>query len=99
MAVYWPRGLGIFLSLFVRGLRAIGTSKPVVGLIDSWLKAEDKKKNAVSVEEKPLEQQIKKTTEERRNYLLRFLIDEPFAQGVDAAVLEAELLSSQDWGF
>ncbi|EED14994.1 conserved hypothetical protein [Talaromyces stipitatus ATCC 10500] len=105
LAVYWPSGLGVLLSTSVRGLRAIATSGPIVRRIDAWLEAQDKKEkeneDAAASEEKSSATKLTKTKtlEERRNYLLRLLIDEPFAQSVDATVLEARLLSSQDWGF
>lgn len=103
MAKYWPTGLGIVLSLCVRGLRAIATAGPVIKRLDAWLELESKKKEDEKLAEEPSKQQedplAKKTTKERREYLLRLLIDEPFNQGSAAAVEEAELLSSQDWGF
>lgn len=96
MAKYWPSGLGVVLGVCVRMLRAIATSSPVTKRVDAWLEAERRKKEE---KEGTSVDQPAKTTKERREYLLRVLIDEPFRQGTDAAVLEADLLSSQDWGF
>jgi pimeloyl-ACP methyl ester carboxylesterase len=105
MSKYWPTGLGVVLSLFVRTLRAIATSNPVTKRVDAWLATESKKKEEkqksedAETSEQEQEQQPKKTTKERREYLLRMLIDEPFGQGSAPTVQEADLLSSQNWGF
>lgn len=40
-----------------------------------------------------------KSIEQQRHELLSLLIEEPFAQGTDAMVQEARILSSADWGF
>ncbi|KAF7542458.1 hypothetical protein G7Z17_g11553 [Cylindrodendrum hubeiense] len=45
------------------------------------------------------DQKEQRTIPEVREELVRVLFDEPFAQGAAAAVHEAKLLSSQDWGF
>jgi pimeloyl-ACP methyl ester carboxylesterase len=69
--------------------------------IDAWLKATDEKKREGPGPSGNQDASLnpKKTIEERRDYLIRVLIGEPFAQGVDATVLEADLLSAPDWGF
>jgi pimeloyl-ACP methyl ester carboxylesterase len=74
--------------------------------VDAWLEAQDKKKKekegkegAVPAEDDNCSAKPEKTLEERRKYLLDVLLDEPFAQGAGATVLEANLLSSPDWGF
>jgi pimeloyl-ACP methyl ester carboxylesterase len=106
LAVYWPSGLGVMLSLLVRGFRAIATSGPIVRRLDAWLEAQDKKKmekekkeSAESIGDDTSSEKPKKSLEERRKYLFDVLMDEPFAQGADATVLEADLLSAPDWGF
>jgi pimeloyl-ACP methyl ester carboxylesterase len=96
-ATHWPGGLRLVMNAFVIVVRWIVTTRPVTRRLDSWLEAQWRKKEEaqpVAVEEGP-----KRTTMERRQELLRMLIDEPFAQKAEAAVHEAKLLSSQDWGF
>lgn len=105
LAVYWPSGLGILLNVLVRGFRAIATSGPIVRRVDAWLEAQDNKKkekeqeDVAPIEDEALSAKPKKTPTQRRKYLLDVLINEPFAQGASATVLEADLLSSPDWGF
>lgn len=110
MAIYWPSGLGVLLCIILRALRTIANTGPVVRRIDTWIEAQDKKKkdkeelekrseNESDNETEPVEGKQTKTIEERRNYLLDAVLNEPFAHGVDATVLEADLLSSLDWGF
>ena len=105
LAVYWPSGLGVLLNVLVRGLRAIATSGPIVRRVDAWLEAQDKKKEekrgtgTVPIDDETSSAKPQKTLAERRKYLLDVLLDEPFAQGAGATVLEANLLSSPDWGF
>ncbi|RAO70595.1 uncharacterized protein BHQ10_006607 [Talaromyces amestolkiae] len=105
LAVYWPYGLGLLLNVLVRGFRAVATSGPIVRRVDAWLEAQDKKKkekeqeSAASIENDTSIANPKKTPAERRKYLLDVLINEPFVQGASATVLEADLLSSPDWGF
>lgn len=107
MSVYWPSGLQILLTILVRGFRLIATSGPAIKRIDAWLEAQGKKAQLNRKDEevadensdKGNEKKSRRTIEKRRNYLLQLLIEEPFAQGVDATVLEARLLTAKSWGF
>lgn len=96
MATYWPSGLRIILDALVGVLRWLVHSGPVARRIDRWLEQEDKKEvaNNTSTTITP-----KKATAERRLEMVHALLEEPFAQGSQAAVDEARLLSSDDWGF
>lgn len=102
MATYWPTGLRIIFDVMVRISRWLIHSGPVTRRIDQWLEREDQKKGAndqVSFETEIPTITPKKTAAERRVELVRVLLEEPFAQGGTAAVDEARLLSSDDWGF
>ena len=101
MATHSPTGLRIFLDALVRVSRWLVHSGPVSRRIDRWLEQVDKN-------EEPNDQVVnktsamitpRKTTAERRLEMVHALLEEPFAQGGKAAVEEARLLSSDDWGF
>ncbi|KAF7550578.1 hypothetical protein G7046_g7968 [Stylonectria norvegica] len=104
LAIYWPSALGATLSVLVRLTRWLVNTGPVARRIDGWLEQQDKEKKDkvgdgdVSDESEP-QTTPTRTTAERRLDLVRMLLDEPFAQGSKAAVDEARLLSSNDWGF
>ncbi|KPM35880.1 hypothetical protein AK830_g10687, partial [Neonectria ditissima] len=57
----------------------------------------DKKKAAEGAEQDDAAPE--RTIAEVREELVRILLEEPFRQGAEAAVHEARLLSSEDWGF
>ncbi|KEF54243.1 uncharacterized protein A1O9_09409 [Exophiala aquamarina CBS 119918] len=100
-AVHWPTGLRALLNATVGGLQWLVNTEPVAKWIDGWLEAQDQKKERRDAQnsEKAVEEMVlKRSTAERREALVHLLIGEPFAQGAEAAVHEAELLSS-DWGF
>jgi pimeloyl-ACP methyl ester carboxylesterase len=101
MAMYWPTGLRIFLDVLVRVSRWLVHSGPVTRRMDHWLEKENENKGAKHevVDESSTIVTPRKTTAERRFELVRALLEEPFAQGGQAAVDEARLLSSNDWGF
>jgi pimeloyl-ACP methyl ester carboxylesterase len=101
-ANYWPAGLRVVLNATVGALKWLTTTKPVSRRIDGWLEEQDRKEENSAVENSdnpPKEISVKRPTAERRDELLHLLIGEPFAQGAEAAVHEAKLLSSDDWGF
>ena len=84
-ARYWPAGLAGMMNALVGLLRVGLTTRPATKRIDDWLsKAEPGEAGTPSMEEK-------------RERLLRTLF-EGFAQGSEAFVQEAQLLT-QDWGF
>lgn len=102
MASHWPGGLQALLNGLVRATQWITSTRPVMRRIESWL--EHKKHEKTGAVENVLQDaaiglQEKKTTSDRRLELINALLDEPFAQGAEAAVHEAKLLSSMDWGF
>ncbi|KAF2185307.1 alpha/beta-hydrolase [Zopfia rhizophila CBS 207.26] len=102
VATYWPSGLRVAMNAFVGVLKWLATTGPVTRRVDSWLDGQERKEEdgpAAVGEGTAKETTAKQTRAERREDLLRILIDEPFAQGAEAAVHEAKLLSSQDWGF
>lgn len=96
-ATSWPSALRGVLDAVVGMVKWILATRQVTRRIDGWLEAQDLKKEDAPV---PTEEETpKRPTAERRQDLIRMLIDEPFAQSAEAAVLEARLLSAQDWGF
>ncbi|KFY75464.1 hypothetical protein V499_04553 [Pseudogymnoascus sp. VKM F-103] len=101
MAIYWPTGLRILFDVLVRVSTWVVHSGPVSRRIDRWLEQEDKNKEDSHQDVNKTSAMIthKKTTAERRLELVHALLEEPFAQGGKAAVEEARLLSSNDWGF
>lgn len=101
-AKYWPTGMRVILNATIGALKWLATTKPVSRRIDGWLEEQDRKKEKSTGEisdHPPEEIFVKKTTAERRDELLHLVIGEPFVQGCEAAVHEARLLSSDDWGF
>ncbi|KAM5341203.1 hypothetical protein ACJ41O_015312 [Fusarium nematophilum] len=78
------------LVMLVHSSRWLASTSPVTRRIAKWLEDRDAKEQVSKME---------KTPSQRIDDIMRLLIDEPFAQGADAAVYEAKLLSSQDWGF
>lgn len=101
MAIHWPTGLRMIFDILVGASRWLAHFGPLSRRIDRWLEQEDQN-------EKPDNQALngtsatvtpQKTTEERRLEMVHVLLEEPFAQGGKAAVDEARLLSSDDWGF
>lgn len=103
MASYWPGGLGAAFRLFVSSLRSFENWPPGARRVDSLLdkldekSKEDKKSSGGgAVTPTPMTDEEKLT---RRKGIMDLVVNEPFAQGTDAAVLEAKLLSAQDWGF
>lgn len=108
-ATYCPGALRIATDALVCTTRWLATTGPVVRRIDGWLlglrqAADHVAKMAVAESGGATKDVTLNTTDQRtipevREELLRVLLDEPFAQGASAAVHEAKLLSSQDWGF
>ncbi|KAF2724477.1 hypothetical protein K431DRAFT_281911 [Polychaeton citri CBS 116435] len=97
MTVHWPSGLRAILNGSVAALTSMANSKAVIKRLDAFLeKDRGKLENRSGTEEA---ERIRQTKAERRETLLSVLVDEPFRQGSDAAVLEAELLSANGWGF
>ncbi|EPE24989.1 alpha/beta-Hydrolase [Glarea lozoyensis ATCC 20868] len=102
MAKYWPGGLRLFFGGLVGFSKWLANTGPIARTIDRWLELEDEKKEVEdqgSKQETATTPTSKKTTSERRLDLVHALLEEPFAQGSRAAVDEARLLSSTDWGF
>ncbi|KAJ3537889.1 hypothetical protein NM208_g6144 [Fusarium decemcellulare] len=89
MANNCPIVLKTLLQVLVHSLKWLVTTGLVTRRLGKWLDEQDKKQSA----SKP------KTHSQRIEALTKVVIDEPFRQGADAAVYEAKLLSSQDWGF
>ncbi|KAM0331410.1 hypothetical protein ACHAQA_003083 [Verticillium albo-atrum] len=95
-----PREMLTGVGLFASGL--VSTTRWVLGTnmaqkrIDAWLEGERKK---AKDEAKTPKSKPERPVSEARDDLLRMLIGEPFAQGSEAAVYEAKLLSSDSWGF
>ncbi|KAH8685326.1 Alpha/Beta hydrolase protein [Ilyonectria robusta] len=108
-ATYCPGALRIATDALVSTARWLATTGPVVRRIDGWLlglrQAADQVAQLAVAESGGAAKDArpnttpKRTIPEVRSELLRVLLDEPFAQGAAAAVDEAKLLSSQDWGF
>ncbi|SPO06435.1 related to hydrolases or acyltransferases (alpha/beta hydrolase superfamily) [Cephalotrichum gorgonifer] len=104
MASYWPRGLGAVLRLCVSALRAFERWSVGARWIDATLDKLDEKaaKDRKTGNDGATTPPAPKTQEEkaaRRKGIMDLLVNEPFRQGTGASVLEAKLLSSQDWGF
>lgn len=98
-ANYWPSGLRVTINALVGMVRWLMTTRPVTRRIDRWLEAQGREEEDGSRAALVEDGAPKRTTAQRREDLLRMLIDEPFAQNAEAAVHEARLLSSPDWGF
>ncbi|KAH7141334.1 Alpha/Beta hydrolase protein [Dactylonectria estremocensis] len=105
-ANYWPTGLRVLMDAAVGTAQWLAATGPVARRIDGWLMTMREVAKHIEVassgdKKKPLEEEEEeeRTIPEVREELLRVLFDEPFAQGAAAAVHEAKLLSSQDWGF
>ncbi|VUC25749.1 unnamed protein product [Clonostachys rosea] len=97
-----PAVMSVGLGLFIRLLVWVVNTGPVVSRTNRWLEETSKKSQNASPESssdatEPSPQT--KSPEERRQNLLRMLVYEPFVQGPEAAVHEALILSSTDWGF
>ncbi|KAF2156331.1 alpha/beta-hydrolase [Myriangium duriaei CBS 260.36] len=86
-----PVVLNAGLSLFVHCLTWVASTRPVITRLGRWLEKQDKKHTSTV--------KFEKSHAERIQGLMSMLVDEPFRQGADAAVHEARLLSSPDWGF
>jgi pimeloyl-ACP methyl ester carboxylesterase len=83
-------------------LRSVMSRPFVQRRVDALLDAVEEKAHANKPGHNESSEKPSKTEEEkaqRRATLLRLMAEEPYRQGPDAAVLEAELLSAQDWGF
>lgn len=97
-----PNAVRIGMDALVRVFVWFVNTGPAAGWMNRWLEEADKKKGA-STDSNEMGKDTKPatitTTEERRQNLLRMLLYEPFVQGSAAAVHEALLLSSSDWGF
>lgn len=96
-AVHWPSGLRVVLDATVGAFKWLLSTRMVSRRIDDWLHEQDRKKENIEFDQR--NQVPKRATSERREDLVRIVIGEPFAQGAEAAVHEARLLSSDDWGF
>ena len=98
-ANHWPSGLRVTMSALVGMVRWLMTLRPVTRRIDRWLEAQRRKDECEPGAALVEDGVSNRTTVQRREDLLRMLIDEPFAQNAEAAVHEARLLSSPEWGF
>lgn len=96
MAVYWPGGLKLLLDVILGLTRSLSRTGFVTSRIDTWLEAIRKQKLAETGDAKETGE---KSIAQQREDLLDLLIGEPFAQGTDAMVQEARILSADDWGF
>ncbi|ORY30172.1 Alpha/Beta hydrolase protein [Naematelia encephala] len=94
---HWPSALGLVIRASASFVKMIMSSGPGVRRLDAFLDKAGTKEEARRVKNGPLLR--KESKEERREYLWKVLAGEPLRQGSDAAVLEARLLSAQDWGF
>jgi pimeloyl-ACP methyl ester carboxylesterase len=104
MSRRYPRILRAIFGIFVRFTKWLVNSGPIARRIDRWLEKQDAEKEEkdgviATAQAGNSASSNKRPTAERRENLVRMLFDEPFAQGADAAVHEANLLSSPDWGF
>ncbi|KAK5045708.1 hypothetical protein LTR84_009077 [Exophiala bonariae] len=98
----WPSGLRVFLNATVGLVKWILETRMISRWIDRWLHEQDRKKeeaNSAGNDDAPSAAPLRRPTSERRQDLVRLVIGEPFVQGAEAAVHEARLLSSDDWGF
>ncbi|RVX69289.1 hypothetical protein B0A52_06882 [Exophiala mesophila] len=101
-AYSWPSGLRVVLHATVRLVEWIVGTRIISRRIDGWLEEQDRKKEearSAGRDDTPSAAALKRPTSERREDLVRLIIGEPFLQGAEAAVHEARLLSSDDWGF
>lgn len=96
MAVYWPGALKLLLDLTLGLTRSLSRTGFVTRRIDTWLEAMRTQKQAENGDGKETGQ---RSISQQREDLLDLLIGEPFAQGTDAMVQEARILSADDWGF
>lgn len=92
LAHHYPFGLQVIFNVLLGIMRRAASSTFVTRRIDTWLEHMEEKKS-------PKEKELPEPISEQRGYLLNLTIGEPFVQGTDAMVLEAKLLSANDWGF
>ncbi|KAF2475231.1 alpha/beta-hydrolase [Lindgomyces ingoldianus] len=85
MAIHTPTAFGYLMDALVGLMRWAVTSGPVTRRIDKWLELENREEKS-------------RTILEQRERILRIAFD-GFAQGSQAFVQEAQLLSAQSWGF
>jgi len=101
-STYWPTAFGVVTNSLIGVLRWIVTTGPVTRWIDKFLetatKAKKEKQSPTAEDELGLIEDEEPTIATRRERLLR-LGFEGFAQGSEAFVQEAKLLSDDDWGF
>lgn len=96
MAVYWPGGLKLLLNITLAVARSLSRTGFVTRRIDAWLEGLEKQKRSKNDGDQDISQ---KSIMQQREEMLDVLIGEPFAQGTDAMVQEARILSADDWGF
>jgi hypothetical protein len=95
---HWPGVTGVVLGWVVGILQWMLRTPQASRWIESWLqKMDEAKKKEQDIESSSDEDSY--PLHERRERLVRMLIGEPFAQGVDGTVLETQLLVQKDWGF
>ncbi|KAK7222646.1 hypothetical protein V2G26_010649 [Clonostachys chloroleuca] len=97
-----PGAVSFGLGLFIRLLVWVVNTGPVVTRTNRWLEEASKKSQNESSGSRDGSSDAApeaRTTEERRQDLLRMLVYEPFVQGPEAAVHEALILCAKDWGF
>ncbi|CAG9952997.1 unnamed protein product [Clonostachys rosea f. rosea IK726] len=97
-----PGAVSSGLGLLIRLLVWVVNTRPVVSRTNRWLVETSKKsqnESSGSTDGSSDASPETRTPEERRQNLLRMLVYEPFVQGPEAAVHEALILSSKDWGF
>jgi pimeloyl-ACP methyl ester carboxylesterase len=98
-----PATLGVVADALVGMARWTVASGPVTRRIDTWIESERRKETTKLKTDsvKPAnmdDEDDHSTVVEQRERLLRIVFD-GFCQGSQAFVQEAQLLSSQDWGF
>jgi pimeloyl-ACP methyl ester carboxylesterase len=96
-----PAALGLTADGLIGLTRWIVTTGLVTRQIDSWLESQQQKEEAEKKDKKetsPVGADEQSTIAQQRDRLLRIVFD-GFAQGSQAFVQEARLLSSQSWGF
>lgn len=106
MALYWPSGLEIVLNSIVRGAQWLLGRALIRQALATKLEKLKNQRNLNttsgamnSSENTPVGAGDGAKALIQVDELVRTLLSEPFAQGAQAAVEEAKILSDQDWGF
>ncbi|KYK57205.1 hypothetical protein DCS_04212 [Drechmeria coniospora] len=98
MANSWPATLRVTVDAMIRTMRWIAARDVARRRLDRWFA-----RLLAKGQEKPGTDEAKakllRSAREERERMVKIVLEEPFAQGADAAVEEARLLSDLDWGF